>query len=197
MSQLRVLVVEDTRLLRKIYSEKLQQEGYEVVSAGDGLEALDVLRSQPVDLVLLDLIMPKMSGLEVLETMKNDPRIEQVPVLILSNLGQQSDIERGLELGAVDYLIKNEAKPTDVAEKIRLTLEFMAGRAANVTSYRIVIKDREMDADRLVQDANLPRRYWCPACEVELVIELIPQPEKHGWYDAHIICPSCGKEFAA
>ncbi len=195
MSQLRILVVEDTRLLRKIYSEKLTQEGYDVVSAGDGLEALEVLRSQPVDLVLLDLIMPKMSGLEVLESMKNDPRISQVPVLILSNLGQQSDIERGLELGAVDYLIKNEAKPAEVAEKIRLTLEFMAGRAASATSYRLVVKDREMDADRLIEDAGLPRRFWCPACEVELVIEIIPQAEKPGWYDAHILCPACAKEF--
>ena len=196
MSQLRILVVEDTRLLRKIYSEKLTQEGYDVVSAGDGLEALELLRSQSVDLVLLDLIMPKMSGLEVLESMKNDPRMNQTPVLILSNLGQQSDIERGLELGAVDYLIKNEAKPAEIAEKIRLTLDFMAGRAADVTSYRISVKDRALDADRLIEDARFTRRFWCPACEVELVIELIPQPEKHGWYDAHIICPECGKEFA-
>jgi len=195
MSQLRILVVEDTRLLRKIYSEKLTQEGYDVVSAGDGLEALEVLRSQPVDLVLLDLIMPKMSGLEVLESMKNDPRISQVPVFILSNLGQQSDIERGLELGAVDYLIKNEAKPAEVAEKIRLTLEFMAGRATDVTAYRVIVKDREMDADRLIEASRLPRRFWCPACEVELVIELIPQPEKPGWFDAHLLCPACGKEF--
>ncbi len=196
MSQLRILVVEDTRLLRKIYSEKLTQEGYDVISAGDGIEALEVLRSQPVDLVLLDLIMPKMSGLEVLESMKNDPRTTQVPVLILSNLGQQSDIERGLELGAVDYLIKNEAKPAEIAEKIRLTLEFMAGRAAEVTSYRVVVRDREMDADRLIENARLTRRFWCPACEVELVIELIPQAEKTGWFDAHIICPACGREFA-
>ncbi len=195
MPQQKILVVEDTRLLRKIYTEKLTAEGYEVFSAGDGVEALEVLRHQHIDLVLLDLIMPKMSGLEVLEAMRDDPRIDNVPVLILSNLGQQSDIERGIELGALDYLIKNEAKPTEVAEKIRATLDFVGGRVADVPTFKIALKDRAMDADRLIEHAGLPRRLWCPACEVELVVELVPQPDKPGWYDAHIVCPMCGREF--
>ncbi len=138
--------------------------------------------------------MPQMSGLEALEAIKADPRLRDIPVLILSNLGQESDVERGLSLGAIDYLIKNEAKPADVAEKIALTLDFMAGRQGDSDSYKIFVRDHEGDADRLVEDAGLARRFWCPACEIELVVELVPKPDRHGWYDAHLLCPQCGKE---
>ncbi len=114
-----ILVVEDTELLRRIYTDKLTQEGYDVIQAANGLEAIAALHEPNIDLVLLDLIMPQMSGLEALEHIKADPRTRDIPVLILSNLGQEQDIERGIALGAIDYLIKNEAKPADVAEKIR------------------------------------------------------------------------------
>ncbi|MDP2400617.1 MAG: hypothetical protein Q8M66_01430, partial [Actinomycetota bacterium] len=86
------------------------------------------------------------------------------------------------------------AKPVDVAEKIRLTLEFMAGRQDESGVYRLAIRDREADADRFVEDTRLIRRLWCPACEIEFVLELLPKPAQPGWYDAHLICPGCGKE---
>ncbi len=190
-----ILVVEDTELLRRIYTDKLTQDGYNVLQAGDGLQALSSLRSETIDLILLDLIMPRMSGLEALEAIKADPRTREIPVLILSNLGQESDVQRGLEMGAVDYLIKNEAKPADVSEKIALVLQHMGGRMGEDTGYKIAICDRVADADRLVAETGLPRRFWCPACEVELQMELLPKPDKAGWYDAHLICPQCNKEY--
>lgn len=195
MPSYKILVVEDTELLRRIYSDKLAQDGYEVLSAGDGLEALSLLRSHKVDLVLLDLIMPKMSGIEALDAMKADPRTREIPVIILSNLGQESDVERGLAMGAVDYLVKNKAKPADVAEKIHATLGLMGSRMAQSNTYGLLIRDREADADRFIADAKLPRRFWCPACEVEIRLELLPKPDEEGWYDAHLVCPMCGKEY--
>ncbi|MDA3936081.1 MAG: response regulator [Actinomycetota bacterium] len=190
-----ILVVEDTELLRKIYTDRLNQDGYETVGAADGLEALAVLRSRTVDLILLDLIMPKMSGLEVIDTVKKDPRTKNIPILILSNLGQESDIELGLGMGAVDYLIKNEAKPADVSEKIRITLDLMGSRMVQSDSFKLAVKDREADADRFIEHQGLIRRFWCPACEIELNLELLPKSDKPGWYDAHLICPMCDKEF--
>jgi len=190
-----ILVVEDTELLRRIYTDKLTQEGHEVVQAANGLEALDALHNNTIDLVLLDLIMPQMSGLEALEHMKADSRTRDIPVLILSNLGQEQDVERGIALGAIDYLIKNEAKPADVAEKIALTLEYMSGRAVAGSSYKLLIRDHEGDAERFIEDSALIRRFWCPACEVELQIELVPKQDQPGWYDAHLMCPGCGKEY--
>jgi CheY-like chemotaxis protein len=190
-----ILVVEDTELLRRIYQDKLTQEGYEVHTAADGLECLNVIRGNKIDLVLLDLIMPRMSGLEALEALKSDPRTKDVPVIVLSNLGQDADIQRGLDLGASDYLIKNAAKPADVSAKIAATLKLAADRMEQASGYHLKVRDREGDADRLVADAKLPKRYWCPACEVELEIELLPRRDRPGWYDAHFVCPSCPRDF--
>lgn len=190
-----ILVVEDTELLRRMYADKLQQDGYRVLVASDGLEALSALRTETPDLILLDLIMPKMSGLEVLELVKRDPRLKDIPVLILSNLGQDDDIHRGISMGAIDYLIKNDARPADVSEKIGSILKVTGSRAGTQASYRLVIKDREGDIDRFVADAGLTRRTWCPVCEVELNVELIVQEARPGWYDAHLVCPMCGREY--
>lgn len=192
----RILVVEDTELLRRIYYDKLVQEGYRVLTAGDGLEALSILRVNPVDLVLLDLIMPRMGGLEVLESLRADPRTAQLPVVILTNLGGESAIDRALEFGAVDYLIKNQAKVADVAEKIRIVLDNVARGETSMESFRLLLRDHEADADGFVTRAGLPRRFWCPTCEVELALELIPTANREGWFDAHVLCPACGREFA-
>jgi len=190
-----VLVVEDTDLLRRMYSDRLETDGYRVLGAADGLEALSLLRTDTPDLILLDLIMPKMSGLEVLSLVKKDPRLKAVPVLILSNLGEDEDIRRGIELGAVDYMIKNDARPADVSEKISAVLRVAGSRGGDRSSFKLVVRDREADADAFVSAANLTRRFWCPACEVELNLELLPQGERNGWYDAHLLCPMCGREY--
>lgn len=189
-----ILVTEDTELLRRIYEDKLTQEGYKVLTAADGLDCLNVIRANKVDLVLLDLIMPRMSGLEALEAIKADPRTKDVPVIILSNLGQDADIQRGLDLGASDYLIKNAAKPADVSAKIAATLGLSADRMLADKGYKLLVRDHEGDADRFVADAHMSRRFWCAACEVELQLEMIARKDRPGWYDAHFVCPACGRE---
>lgn len=191
-----VLIVEDTELLRQIYHDRLVQQGYRVALAANGLEALSTLRTQSVDLILLDLVMPVMSGLEALDAIKSDPRTRDIPVLILSNLGQDADIERGLSMGADDYLIKSSAKPADVAEKIDGLMRRRKQAEEPVTrSFNLRVRDHEADADVFVAHEELTRRFWCPACEEELALELLPQADREGWYDAHLYCPRCGREF--
>ncbi len=189
-----ILVVEDTDLLRRMYVDRLTQDGYRVVAAADGLEALNLMRSEDPDLVLLDLIMPMMSGIEVLEHSQADARLREIPVLVLSNLGQDEDIRRCIELGACDYLIKNDARPADIADKIRRILAASAAKTVS-SSYRLQIRDREGDADAFVTSAALPRRLWCPACEVELALELTPLEGIPGHYDAHLLCAQCGRDY--
>jgi len=201
---LTILIVEDTEVLRRMYSDRLAQDGYRVLTAANGAEALSTLRSDTPALILLDLIMPVMSGLEVLDLVKRDPRLCDVPVIILSNLGQEEDIKRGIEMGAVDYLIKNDARPNDVAARINSILVGADSRSAETAtadppdtrSYQVKICDHEADADAFIQDAGLSRRLWCQACEVELTLELVPKPERQrNWYDAHLICPECNREY--
>lgn len=202
----RILVVEDTELLRRMYHDKLVADGFEVSTASDGLEALNELRNAHYDLVVLDLIMPRMGGLELLEIIKADPRLSVIPVVILTNLGEESAIERALDLGAVDYLIKSAAKPADVSAKIQLTLKHLAppapepgvgaqSSAPTGPSFKVVLRDREGDADALVAHAKLQRRFWCLACEDELVLELIPNATREGWYEGHLLCTRCGREY--
>lgn len=192
----RILVVEDTELLRRMYRDRLVLDGYEVEDAGDGLAALALLRDRPFDLVLLDLIMPRMGGIQVLEAVKQDPRTQSIPVIVLTNLGEEETIEHAVSLGAVDYLIKNETRPADVAEKVKLVLEAFHASGDAEAGFVVYPQAGRGDIDGLVEHAALKRRLWCPACENELALEFVPDPKRAGWYSARFICPSCGRTFS-
>jgi CheY-like chemotaxis protein len=192
----RILVVEDTELLRRMYRDRLVQDGYEVADAPDGLAAPSLLRDQHFDLILLDLIMPRMGGIQVLEAVKQDPRTQSIPIVVLTNLGEESTIERAVSLGAVDYLIKNETRPADVAEKVKLVLDAFVATEEKSAAFVVYPDPSRGDVDALVQNAALKRRLWCPACENELALELVPDPKRTGWYEARFVCPSCGKSFS-
>lgn len=118
MSQKKLLLVEDDPFLSSLLKIRLAKEGFEIVYAADGEEALELVRKEKPDLVLLDLILPKKSGFEVLETLRDDPRFVKLPVMIVSNLGQESDIARGKELGAVAYFIKAKTSIDVLAKEI-------------------------------------------------------------------------------
>ncbi len=119
----KILVVEDDKFLREMITRKLDKEGYEASYAVDGEEGLKKIKEISPDLVLLDLIMPGMGGFEVLEKAGEDPDIKDIPIVILSNLGQKSEVERGIELGAEDFLIKAHFTPREIIKKIKKTIE--------------------------------------------------------------------------
>jgi two-component system, OmpR family, response regulator MtrA len=102
----RILLIEDDRYLRKSAEASLRRRGFTVFTAGDGEEGVRIAREACPHLVLLDLIMPKLQGFEVLRMLKEDPVTAGIPVLVLSNLGQASDIAQAREAGAVGYLVK-------------------------------------------------------------------------------------------
>lgn len=116
----KILLVEDDPLMVRMYQRKLANDGFEVDVGVNGEEGLVKIRSFQPDLVLLDIMMPKLNGLQVLERMKADPTVASTPVIILTNLGgSQEDIERGLELGAVAYLVKSAYRPDEVVSKVK------------------------------------------------------------------------------
>ncbi len=115
----KILVVEDDKFLRELISQKLAREGYTVIEAVDGEKGIESIKENVPDMVLLDLILPGIDGFEVLAKMKSDPVLVNIPVIILSNLGQQEDIEKGMEMGANDYLIKAHFTPGEIIEKIQ------------------------------------------------------------------------------
>lgn len=106
-----------------MYSTKFEMEKYRVVSAEDGEKGLVLAKKEAPDIILLDILMPKMNGFEVLEELKKDKKTDNIPVILLTNLNQRDEIERGLGLGADDYLIKAHFMPSEVVEKIKKVIE--------------------------------------------------------------------------
>lgn len=119
----RVLLVEDDTFLVGMYVTKLQLEHFNTLVATEGEQGLMLAKQQLPDLILLDIVLPKMDGFLVLEELKRDPETRSIPVILLTNLGQKKDIERGIALGASDYLIKAHFMPSEVIEKIKKVIE--------------------------------------------------------------------------
>jgi len=117
----KILIVEDDKFLRELIGRKLSVEGYETLEAFDGEDGVKKVKESNPDLVLLYLILPGIDGFEVLAQIKKDPAFASLPVIVLSNLGQKEDVEKGLKLGAVDYLIKAHFTPGEIIEKIKNT----------------------------------------------------------------------------
>lgn len=117
--QPKILLIEDDLSLLKIYSNKLRNNGYDVSVATTGDEGLRKAQTDAYDIVLLDLILPGKDGFVVLEELKLNEKTKDVPVVILSNLGQEADVKRCEELGAVDYLVKSDVSLIDLVEKVR------------------------------------------------------------------------------
>ena len=118
----KILIIEDDKFLRELITRKLEKEGYETSQAVDGEDGFKKVSSEKPDLILLDLILPGIDGFEVLSRIKKDDQLSGIPVIILSNLGQKEDVERGLNLGAIDYLIKAHFTPTEIIEKAKKVL---------------------------------------------------------------------------
>ncbi|MBI5732599.1 response regulator [Candidatus Jorgensenbacteria bacterium] len=117
-----ILLVEDEPLLANLLRQRLEKESFKVLLGRDGEEALKILRETKVDLILLDIILPKISGFELMETLKTDPQIEKAPIIILSNLGQDIDIAKGQSLGAIQYFVKAKVSIEELVEQIKTFL---------------------------------------------------------------------------
>ena len=114
----KILLIEDEEVLTNLLQKKLTSEGYQVATAANGVEGLEKMKQDKPDLVLLDIIMPKMGGFEVMEEMKKDKKLANILLMIISNSGQPVELERARKLGAKDWLIKTEFDPKEVIEKV-------------------------------------------------------------------------------
>ncbi|MCH7730627.1 response regulator [Patescibacteria group bacterium] len=114
-----ILVAEDDKFYANIYRTKLTKEGYEVVVVGDGAQAMKLARQKKPDLILLDIVMPVKDGFETLKELKADANLKSVKVIVLSNLGQEEDIKKAKELGAVDYIVKANVSIGQMMSKIK------------------------------------------------------------------------------
>jgi DNA-binding response OmpR family regulator len=124
--KIKILLIEDEEMLANMYEVKFKNEGYDLVKAMDGSMGLEMAKTNVPDFILLDIIMPKMDGFSVLKTLKEDAVTKNIPVMLLTNLGQDEDVERGKQLGAVGYLVKANITPSEVVAAVKRELEKLA-----------------------------------------------------------------------
>ncbi len=117
-----VLLVDDDLTLREMYDERLKAEGFEIVQATNGEEALAKAKETKPNVILLDIMMPKVNGFDVLKQLKEDAELKAIPVIILTALIQDVDRLQGMQLGAADYIVKSETMPGEVIAKIKKAL---------------------------------------------------------------------------
>lgn len=114
----KVLLLEDEEIIIELLERKLKQQGYEISVARNGEQGLAMMKKEKPDVVLLDIIMPKMGGFEVMEEMNKQEQLKNIPVIIISNSGQPVELDRAKELGVKDWLIKTEFDPQEVIDKV-------------------------------------------------------------------------------
>jgi len=137
----KVLLVDDDKLTVKLYKGKFEDGGLEIDTAPDGEVALAKLKESKPDLVLLDVMMPKMDGLEMMEHMKSNPATKKIPVMLLTNVGDsEEDVVKGLHLGAVSYLIKSSYTPKEVLQKVKEVLKGYSKGEKNVPEVQVRVK---------------------------------------------------------
>ena len=187
----KILIVDDEEILRKIYTDRLTFEGFAIENAADGEEALAKVKSFGPNLILLDILMPKLNGLQVLEQLNADPSLKAIPVIVLSNVANDENIKKALTLGAKDYLLKTNFSPNEIINKIKTLLDTGVEK-----SYRISPRDGYGDVIKLSQDFPFMNFYKCPSCGGNLVFELksdTKNPDSHEFVTS-VVCDLCKKK---
>jgi len=166
-----ILIVEDEDLIRDTYARRLEHEGYRVSQAASGREALQSARLSPPQLILLDIMLPDLSGLEVLKSLRADRRFLTTPVVLFTNLSQHMDKHQAARLGATDYLVKSEVAPADVVARVRQLLAAAPGLRP-IASFRLSVDPNQGDAASLASLLGYPRDYRCAHCGQRLELQL-------------------------
>ena len=197
----KVIIIEDEAAFRNVFTDLLTSDGYNVLTAEDGESGWLLTRTDIPDVVLLDLALPRLHGFEVLKNIRADAATKDVPVIILTVVGEQENVKKGLKLGATDYLVKGFYSPREILVKINeiLTKDHSASSepTRNIKTYKLSVKERKLDAARLEQEMSLSVLFSCPVCSESVVQELIPDNKRTDghWFSTHFICPSCKKSF--
>jgi len=191
-----ILLIEDESSFRQIYGDVIKGDGYEIIEAEDGERGLELIKEKKPNLVLLDLVLPKLHGLEVLKKIRSDEATKEIPVIILSVLGAQEDIQKGLEAGANDYTVKGFYSPREILSKVHSLLA-KTDIKKHIQSYKVEIKEGRGDSAKLEQDIGFTKLLQCPHCNTEMVLELLPDYTRSDghWFSAHFMCSKCNRAF--
>ena len=160
----KILIIEDEETLLAMYRARFEKSGYEVFAVSNGRPGIEIAQREKPDLILLDILMPNQDGYEVIQILKKDPKTKKIPVLVFSNLAQPEEIEKGLKLGADDYVIKTDLTPTELLNKVERMIE-RAQNPLEKLKKRVLIIEHEKKSAKLYQEKLIKENFEAETAE--------------------------------
>ncbi|HEX8974501.1 MAG TPA: response regulator [Patescibacteria group bacterium] len=186
--KLKILLVDDDAVLRKMYAEIFETANFDVVEAGDGIEGLDMATKELPDVIFTGIVMPRMDGFAMMETLKKTVMTASIPVVISSHMGREEDQQKANTLGAKDFIVRDVTRPVEVVERISSLFTKPGGE------YKLAFSPYEQDAQKLAKDLNFQASFLCLECSEKLALKLKLKDPQARVFEAQFICPKCGWE---
>lgn len=181
----KILIVDDDDFTREMYSDVFRNAGFQVLEAKDGVEGLDMATKQMPDVVFTGIVMPRMDGFTLMDSLKKSSATAKTPVFISSHLGREEDKKEAEKHGARDFIVRDLTSPNEV-------VEIVSSAFAEGGEYTLQFDAYALDAQRLVRDINLNANYQCLECGEKLILKIRLDQSERGWYKVKFICPNCG-----
>ncbi len=182
--KIKIIIVDDDDMMRSIYAEVFKKADFEVIEAKDGLEGLEKATEAIPDVIFTGIIMPRMDGFDLMQSLKKNAPTAQIPVVISSHLGREEDKKKAMELGAKAFMIKDFDTPNEVLAKIKSFFK--------KTTYDIRIKPIEMDGLNLARDVFSSGNYTCIKCGEEKIMKIEMTDNDEAEFKGKFACPACG-----
>lgn len=181
----KIVIIDDDEMARSLYAEVFREEGYEVIEAVDGLDGLDKTISNIPDVVFTGIIMPRMDGFSLKESLGKNVVTSHIPVVMSSHMGREEDRKKAMEVGIKDFFVIGMVAPKEVVARVSALF--------NAEKYRLKLKDSGEDGLRLTRDLRLKENFSCANCGEELILDLTMTDASKKEFSGKIVCPKCGK----
>lgn len=196
----RLLLIEDNPDTRQIYKDVFEKDGFEVLQAEDGEKGLKYAEATIPDVILLDVMLPKLNGFDLLKRLRSRTETQKIPVMIFSAIGDVSDRAKAAELGVTEYSIKAFNSPKQVVNRLRTLLPGMntpKGPSDPGGAFTLALKGSPVGVPRLLSGVNLSNDFLCTQCHSEVLLSMLPDPTRTPghWFAAHLVCSNCRCEF--
>jgi len=182
--QIKILIVDDNVDIREIYAEVFRKAGFNVIEANDGMEGLDMAVKEIPEVIFTGIIMPRMDGFAMMESLKENEATSKIPVVISSHMGREEDREKAKKMGAKDFIFRGETSPNQAVNKIRALF-------AN-ENYDIEFNRNNLDAAKLARNLNMDSDFRCKKCGADIILRIKMSDPKEDFLKARLICPKCG-----
>lgn len=181
----KILIVDDDNNTREVYVDVFKGAGFDIIEAKDGIEGLDIATKEIPDVIFTGIIMPRMDGFDMMESLKKNVATANIPIFICSHMGREEDQQRANVLGAKGFYVRDFTTPREVVKKIKT---FLSGGKI----YKMDFSESNLDAKQLARDLSIDDNFQCFECSEKMVLELGLIKGKERIFEARFVCPKCG-----